>query len=355
MDLYSGLNAASAIAQICLVPVVLWFGAGLVGAVALITLINFASAAANWVLSKRLLSAMGTPRVDRTLVAPLLKFGYPLVLCFLAEIVLVNSEKLFLSRFASIRALAYYSVASSFAGLLAAVPNVLGQSLLPAFVTVHAQPDLKRLQVFYGRALRGMLFSMVPAVFVLWAIAKPFLSAWAGAEYGSYGSVPCYVLVVGVAVSVMGYIPQRLLMAAQQTATVAQYNYAELAPYLVVAALLTVKFGAIGAAAAWSLRAAVHAGLLFLAAARVTGPTPSLMPSHPVDFALSAVLLFLAVVFTWAGVAPLWVSMLVLLVSLGGYASVLWVRVVEPDERLWFRRLISRSALDNGSVAAGAN
>ncbi|HKP71999.1 MAG TPA: oligosaccharide flippase family protein, partial [Pyrinomonadaceae bacterium] len=140
LDLSAYINAGVALAQSLLVPAVLFLGGGLVGAVAVMAGAAATTALANALVGARLLPRLrARPRFDPLLARQLARFGAPVVLSTVAALVLTHAEKLFLTRFASVKALAHYSVAYTLASLLLLVPTALNQTLLPAFSQLQGE------------------------------------------------------------------------------------------------------------------------------------------------------------------------------------------------------------------------
>lgn len=336
MDLNTTVTAAIGIGQSCLVPIVLFLGGGLVGAATVISGISIGAVFVHLVISQRLLPPLFKPRIDPALVRPLMRFGIGLVGSTIAAMVLVNIEKMFLPRFASVTALAHYAVAYSVAGMLAVVPGALRQTLLPAFSRLHAERDTDSLARLYGRALRGNLLWIAPASVLLCVAAKPFFTLWAGPEFGQQSTVPFYILVGGLLFNVMAYIPYTLLMAFGRSDLIARFHLAELLPYVVVAAVLTYWLGVIGAAIAWSLRVALDSLLFFIAARRVAGLRFSPVPVKQGVYAIAAGALLppLLLLFNEAA-SHLALLSCVTVLSLVTYGCLVWRRVLSAEERAW--------------------
>ena len=166
--------------------------------------------------------------------------------------------------------LAHYSVAFTLASLLLPVPIALGGSLIPAFSRLKVSTDEAPLRQLYATALRGSLFWVVPAAFVICVAARPFITVWAGSEYGRESTLPSYILVVGMVFSVMAYVPSSYLLALRKAHLIAACSLVELVPYVLCAVVLIRRFGAAGAAVAWSIRVIIDAVLLFGLAKRMS-------------------------------------------------------------------------------------
>lgn len=341
MDLHTLISSGTGAAQIFLIPIVLFLGGGLVGAAAVITAGAIAAALIHAVTSASLLPQLLRPRISRSLIRPLTGFGGSLVISSIASIILLNAEKILLTRFSSVTGLAYYSVAYTVASMLTIVPLAISQTLLPAFTRLQAEKDQEPLIRLYGRALRGNLLWIAPAGLVLCAAARPFFTLWAGPEFGRESTGPFFILVVGLMFNVMAYVPLNLLMAYGRSDVVARIHLVELVPYVLCAAVLTYKFGTVGAALAWSLRVVADVIIFSLAARRVSGFSPAPIPVNRFSYlaALAALLPALVLIGISATNPALTIGGTLFCVLI--YCGVVWARVLTSEERYWVRSLIS--------------
>jgi O-antigen/teichoic acid export membrane protein len=265
------INAGFNVAQILLVPIVLWAGGGLVDAVCVIAGAAAAGVVAHAIMAWRLLPEMSRPSFQRDVSTAVMWFGAAVAASGLMNIALGSGERVMLTTFTSVRSLAYYSVAMTLAGVIAMVPSAIGQALSPAFARLGALADRRPLQQLYARALLATVVVSLPGMIALCFVARPFFAWWAGPEFGIESSGPFYVLAGGVLVNIVACIPYRMLLAQGRANFLARYHGWELAPYLVVAGLLTFRYGSVGAAAAWTLRQVIGAGVLLRAVGTMEG------------------------------------------------------------------------------------
>jgi O-antigen/teichoic acid export membrane protein len=340
MDLNTLVTGGAAITQNLLVVFVLWLQGGLIAAVAAIAGMAILTCFSHTIISQRLLPQLTRPRIRGALIKPLLRFGGGLVLSSLANVALVNLEKLFLPRFASVSALGYYGVAYSLAGVLAFAPSAMRQSLLPAFSRLHAASEHEDLKRLYTRALRGNVFWLAPAAMILCIIAKPFFTLWAGPEYGQESTIPFYILVVGLVFNVMAYVPHALLMAYGRSDLIGRFHLSELLPHLLFVIVFTYRFGAMGAALAWSLRVMLDALIFFLAAQRIAGMSFSPIHAGRTGYAIALAILLLPILLIGKGVGGAVALIGVSVFSMLSYAALVWIKVLTEEERSWVMSLL---------------
>jgi O-antigen/teichoic acid export membrane protein len=171
-------------------------------------------------------------------------------------------------------------------------------------------------------------------VALLFVIAFPFFSLWAGPDFGRESTVPFYVLLVGLLFNVISYVPYSSLVASGRTDIIAKLNWFELVPYLMLVVFLITKLGIVGAALAWTLRVTFDSFvLLALSSRRVGGYS---------DFKRYVAPMFLGALFLSPSIAAVvlsndsWMLAIVLLLpTLLIYAFWTWKKAINVDERTW--------------------
>ena len=334
------INSGMTVVQIALVPIVLAAGGGLTGAGWVMTGAALAMAIAHAMVGWALLPQLTRPSFDRPLVATMMRFGGAVAASAFMYIALASGEKLMLTWFGSVKDLAHYSVAMSLAGLVSMAPAALGQALTPAFARLGSVADRIPLQQLYARALRAMVFSSLPMTLGLCLIARPFFTRWAGQEFGDDSTAPFYVLAAGVLFNILACIPYRLMLAQGRADFLARYHAFELVPYVLGAAMLTHWFGAIGAAAAWTLRQVVGTAVLLIAVQRTEGLTPVAIPRNRGSFAVALAVLIVPLLMALAVTPPIVTRLVIGAASVAGYSALIWRRVLTDEERDWAGRML---------------
>jgi O-antigen/teichoic acid export membrane protein len=340
IGLFSGITTGAAVLQIMLVPVVLTFGGGLGGAAAALAVVALAAALVHGLVSASIFPQLWSGKVRRALISPLLLFGAPLVFSFFAEIALLASDKLVLARVAGPRAVAHYAVAASFAALLAIVPQSLSRAMIPAFGRYLAVNDNASLNTFFARAIRGNILWLAPAVLAGWIICRPFLSLWAGGEYGRESWAPALILLVGCAVDAVSLLPARLLVASGKTKKLAVLYSTQVPTLLLAAFLLAHRYGAIGVAVAWTARSLVNSALLFREVKPIVRLQHSPMAGHHAMFLLALTPLALAFALRSPFLPGVELRFAAVAVGTIAYVAVVWKTVLSHDERHWLQAFI---------------
>jgi O-antigen/teichoic acid export membrane protein len=307
----------------------------------MVTLCGLLTALTHGLASRTLLPNLFRPRIDATLVRPLLRFGSGVIVSALLGFMLTNVERLLLAHFASVRDLAYYSIAASLAGLVALIPSSMNQPLLPALSALHAAKDHILLERLCMQALRAVLFCVLPAALMICAAGEPLLRVWAGPDFAAHSTIPLYILMVGVVFNIMATVPFNLLTASGRTGTIALCHLVETIPYIICASLLTIQFGVVGAAVAWSLRTLLDCILLFASARKVAGlPLRVFLRNWRIYGIVLLILVGAALASFSLGGNP-FVRMAIAAAGCAGYCGVVWRIILSPAERKSLLRILS--------------
>jgi O-antigen/teichoic acid export membrane protein len=338
-DLVVPITSGTAAAQILLVPLVIFLDGGLVGAVIVVACAPVAAALLHAGVGLRLLPELRRPRVDRRLLLPLAHFGGALVVSTLADTLLIHAEKLLMPRYASVRGLAHYAVAFTLANMLTQLPLATLQSLIPALSRLHAAEDLAAVERMYRRALQGMIFWILPGGLFLSVVARPFFTMWAGPEFGIESTLPFYLLIGGIMLEILSYPAHALLVAYAKTGTIARCQVSLLVPYLFASVLLIQRFGAAGAAIAWTARALVGTTLLATLARRASGIAFISWPAKKVPSSAALLVLLTATAAAFLA-ASLIVRIALISAGVIAYGLIILTLVLTEEQRLAVRRVV---------------
>src|SRR4051794_38641232 len=141
---------------------------------------------------------------------------------------------------------------------------------------------------------------------MLYIWARPLFTVWAGPDFGRESTFPFYLLLIGLFFNLNAYLPAGLLLASGRTDLFAKLYWIELVPYIAITAFLTGRYGAVGAAASWSIRVIADSVIFFILAKRVDGMQYGLTSKLPLlilAFVILAVPVGLAILFSRIDIA----------------------------------------------------
>ena len=333
MDLNTLVNAGFRIFAAVAIPIAIFLGGGLVSVFVVLFVASSFTLLGHLFFSGRLLKELFHTSIEREAIRPMLKFGSGLVIASIAALLLINLDKLVLTRVTSVETLAYYSVAATFAGMITLFSGAMVPSLMPAFSQLQGDEKSTALSGLYSRGIRLNLIWVLPVLVFLAIIAKPFFTIWGGPDFGRESPLPFYILLAGLAFNVLAYYPYTAIMASGRTEIFAKLYWIELLPYMLMVVWLTMRYGAVGTAAAWSIRVVADAVIQFWLAKKVGGVSLIVRNKSSLAAATAIMLLpFLALLY-FGEVNPAIVAIGV--ASAAVYALVVWKKLLESEEITW--------------------
>lgn len=333
MDLNTFVNSGFRILGIAATPIVIYLGGGILGAVIVLFAAALLTLGGHIYMSGRLLPPLFDISLDRNAIRPLLKFGGALGLSAVASVLLVNLEKLVLTRLTSVENLAYYSVAFTLAGMTSLFSTAMIQSLIPAFSQLLNSGEETELLFERGIVINSIV--LLPLLVLLAVIAKPFFTIWAGAEFGDASTLPFYVLLFGLGLNIPAIVPYSLLLANGKTKVIARLYWGELVPYLFLTVVLTYYYGTVGAALAWSARLIVDGTAFFLIGRRLL-PAGRIQLKHSKTALIFGALILVPPALSIGVFENFVLQISIYAVALAAFATYVWRRVLLGEDRVWF-------------------
>jgi O-antigen/teichoic acid export membrane protein len=192
----------------------------------------------------------------------LIIFGGWITVSSLVVPILVYADRFLLGAIVSVTALAYYTVPYELVFRLQVFPASLGTALFPTFSALAATRAAE-LGALFARSLKYLLVAMAPATLLLVLAARPILKAWLGEDFAVNSTLLLQVLAFGMLLNALSQVPAQLLDGSGRPELRAKVFLAYTPIYLVAAWLLISRYGAVGAAIAWTARAALELVLFF--------------------------------------------------------------------------------------------
>lgn len=341
MDLNTVTQAVPKILLAIITPFILYFGGGIIGAVWWAFAVAIATLVVVAFFSGRLLTTLFPPRGERILLQPLLKFGGGILAGSIAAILLVNFEKLALSKMISVTSLAYYSVAYTLASIAMFFSTSMTQSLVPAFSQLLSPEKKPELNSLFGSTIRITIVWLLPMITILFVLARPFFDLWAGEDFGRESTLPFYILLIGVAFNMLAFVQHSLITAMGRTGLLATIYWIEFALYAALSVILIYFFGIVGAALAWSIRVVADAIVFIFLGQRLIGMSFRFRDQIR-GLILPLLVLTPAVILAACYRDALLLHLLLTLISCGIYAILIWQMYLEDPEKRWINDRCSR-------------
>lgn len=202
-------------------------------------------------------------RWKSTVAADLFRFGGWLTLSNIISPIMVYFDRFFLSMLSGAKVVAFYTAPAEAVSRLLAIPGAMAKVIFPLLSAGHESGAKEtRLSYIILCAICGAI--SLAGIF----LAKLIVTLWLGEAFAGTAVTVMQVLLVGFFFNAIAQIPYTVIQAAGHSRVTALLHLAEILPYLGVLYLLIEKYGAMGAAWAWSLRVTIDCVALILLSRR---------------------------------------------------------------------------------------
>jgi O-antigen/teichoic acid export membrane protein len=250
--------------------VVWWRGPALDGLVAATVVCRIAANVPIFFACRRYLPLENRPRVRKSLAPHLFRYGGWVTVTALISPILVSIDRLVIGSQLGLSAVTRYAVPFSLVTKFQILPASLVRTLFPRFSLL----DWEECAPLAQQAVSGLAAITLPLTVAAVLVMKPFLRFWINAEFAEASAPLGEILLIGVWVNNLAWVPAALLQAQGRPGTIAKLHVLELVPYLAILWIGLAWGGLPGAAWAWVLRVAVDALLMFW----VSGPWARVFP-----------------------------------------------------------------------------
>ena len=207
-------------------------------------------------------------RLDRAVAHELVRFGGWLTVSNALSPLLVLLDRFVVGAVVSVGAVAFYATPLELVQRAGVVPIAIGTVLFPA-MAASALTDPAHARALFTSAVRLCLLGVFPILVVLVLWSHEGLELWLGAEFARESTSVVRWIAPGLLVNAVGAAAIVALQASGRPDLPAKFHVLELLGYAPLLWILASRYGVEGAAIAWSVRVAVDALLLMLAALQI--------------------------------------------------------------------------------------
>jgi O-antigen/teichoic acid export membrane protein len=251
----------TALIQLSPLLVAWWRGPALDGLIAATVIIRIAANLPIFLACRRYVPLRARPRFCKSLAAPLFRYGGWVTVTAVIGPILVSVDRLLIGSQIGLSAVAHYTVPYNLVTKLQILPASLLRTLFPRFSVLEWEECVPiARQAVFALAAITLPFTVVAII-----LMKPFLIVWIGAEFAEVSAPVGEVLLIGLWINSLAWVPAVMLQGQGRPAIVAKLHALELIPYVVILWIGVTWAGLPGAAWAWALRVAIDALLMFWA------------------------------------------------------------------------------------------
>ena len=331
-DLTNAVGVPTSILYYVAPLLVLPFSRSLGWIVTAIVLVRVASWVASFLLCLYVLPELRQQiSLHRPMIRPLLGFGGLVNVSGVAQSIMEYADRFIIGAMLSVAAVAYYAVPYQITNKLRVIPAALSGVVFPAFsASFSANPQ--RTEILFERATRYIILALFPAVLMIVTLAPEGLTLWLGPSFAGHSSAVMRWLAIAVFINSLAWPPFALLQAARRPDLTAKLNLVELPAFILLLLWALARYGVEGAAAAYAVRSAVNAIVLFTMASW-------LLPNLALGIVRIAKLAVVALPVLVIGVLPMALATksVFLTAMVGLHALSCWAALLEPEEKEFLR------------------
>jgi O-antigen/teichoic acid export membrane protein len=257
----------------------------------------------------------------------LLSFGGWIAVSNIVGPIMFYFDRFVIGALMTMTAVAYYTTPYEVVVKLAIVPHAISSVLFPAFAAALAT-NRARAGKLFDLGEKAIFILIFPLALIFSVLAYDGLSLWIDESFAQESYRIAQWLYAGVLTSAVATIPSAVIQASGRPDLTAKLDLIELPFYVAMLFLLIKTFGVQGAAAAWTIRAAVDMAALLLIARRLI---PAL--KDVTTRAFKHLAFGLAVLAAGAVLPNLPARLVFLAVALPAFAAFAWRFTLKVEER----------------------
>jgi O-antigen/teichoic acid export membrane protein len=291
----------------------------------------------------RELPAGRTPVFQIHLIHRVWRFAVGMSAITILATILMQLDKIILSRMLTLEAFGYYTLAGMVAMSLYRLIGPVFSAVYPRFTQLVVVGDEQELKVLYHRSSQFMSVLILPATLVVAMFARELLLLWTrSSSVATQSHLLLSILICGTALNGIMTVPYALQLAHGWTRLTLYTNLVAVVALVPMIVFMTRRYGALGGASVWVI---LNAGYVFIA---VHFMHRRLLKSEKWRWYWQDVGVPLAASAVVAGLSrslvrePMSDVMMVLTVALISVATLSAAAMATPTTRGWLRSRLTR-------------
>lgn len=202
-------------------------------------------------------------RISRVWFTTAIQFGGWMTVSNLVNPIMTYLDRFILSANVPVAQIAYYTTPFEIISRLLIVPNSVVRAMLPQMAKYLQTLDVKGKQLNKGILL---VFGVQAIPVLLLAFgAKIFFFYWLGPEFATNASLVLSILALGIWINSVSLVPFSYLQTNGRADLIAKIHVLEFPIFIGLLFFVVSKYGVIGAAVVWTIRATFECICFFLA------------------------------------------------------------------------------------------
>lgn len=213
-----------------------------------------------WILKYKLWKSLSVeslvnkPQFRRSILSNTKRYTMGMAIIALLSTMLIQADKIFVSKMLSLEFLGYYSIASALASLPLMLANPVSSAIFPQFTKMFESNDFLGLVKLYHKTCRLTSIVIMPASLTLIFFAEDFVLAWTGNKTtaNEVGLVTS-LLLFGQLLQALTLVPFNYSLANGNTKLIVKiqlYSIILISPFLY---FLIKNYGLVGGGISWVL------------------------------------------------------------------------------------------------------
>ncbi len=185
-----------------------------------------------------------------------------------------SADQFIIGSVAGVAAVAHYAVPMSLVQRSAAIPTAFGRTLFPRLSSLSRDAA----HALGARALSMMAFGFAAICAPAMILSHTFFRYWIGADFAASAAPVAQLLFPGIWTSALSLVAFTLLQSQGRADLTGKVAIVEALPCIAIFWSMTIAFGIVGAAAAWTVRCAAEASVMLWLSGMKRGDFLLLLP-----------------------------------------------------------------------------
>jgi O-antigen/teichoic acid export membrane protein len=274
------------------------------------------------------------PEMNVKILKKMLSYGGWITITNTISPLLVYMDRFIIGSLISMSAVTFYTVPYELVVRAKVLPNALMTTIFPEFSAAAGNNNADRIKMLICRSFKYISITIGFVAIFLFAYAPDILNIWLGPDFREKSSFVFRILVIGVFINSLSFIPSNMLQGIGRPDLPAKFHLIELPLYLFLLWLFISKLGITGAALAWTIRILVDAVLLFGTTLKFYPLSNKVINENRIfRVLLLLIILLLFVALIGSNIVSFFLEVISLFLIILTFAALVWAFVFDETEK----------------------